>query len=969
MNAFLLAPGADLIAHIADSLDAGTADLSDVLVVFPGKRPGFFLLKELAARRRTAFVPPRILSMDELIDEMYAARHPEPRPLLESIDAVALLYDIQKEASLSLGGDAFGGNEAFLAPDTFFPLGVRIFSDLEELRIEGIEPRRVEEVQPLVEEGIPARIRENLQTMRRFYEELYPRAERTGFSTRSGRYREVCTSISSEDLAASRRVIFAGFFALTSSERRLFADLGLRAGVEFLFQDGEGMREKLAAMGIRAAEPAAPEPAAAMRRAPLEQPHTGAAQRPQTEVRLFQSPDSHGQVFALNALLDSADERTVIVLPSADSLFPVQRHCLSRLARDDYNVSLGYPLVRTPVYGFLNDLMELVSSMDGERLYVPRYLTFMLHPYTKNTLFRGSAEASRVLLHALEDSLTGTRTRMFATLDEIEGDDELFLQASFGIFPDGMAAEAAAEAIAALRGHLHEIHEATIGRFRAFSSVSDFARRCIDVLTWVHDSTTAREHPYFSPFAESFIAALETISRSLMRDLSFLDLRSYFTLLRRCLESRYQRFPGTPLAGLQVLGSLETRNLSFDRVFILDAVEGALPQAGSEDTLLPFSVRRALGLPTRAMRDEMEAYYFSLLRAGARELTVFFTDNGEKERSRFVEQLLWEQQERDRSVRTQPYVTPIQYRVTLENAPPAAIPKGEELAQRLRGRAFSASALDAYLRCPLSFYYSKVLGLSPREDMTGEYEKRDIGTLVHEILGAYFSPSVGRQLEEKDLDHQAMSATVSSLFEKRYGTAESGANRLLLRQIQSRMADFIERYMRPLIREEPLIMTALELEISSPWSEFRLSGRLDAVQRRGKRLVVVDYKTGHNAHAYRIDFKKLDPEDRSTWSAAIGSLQLPIYRELIVTQGSVASEEPEAMFLLLGRSRISPEIELPLYRDQEEALREQPRLRDVIRGLLREIVSPEVPFEPAEDRKRVCPSCDFNGICGTRWLR
>ena len=84
--------------------------------------------------------------------------------------------------------------------------------------------------------------------------------------------------------------------------------------------------------------------------------------------------------------------------------------------------------------------------------------------------------------------------------------------------------------------------------------------------------------PLLFPFAQSFIESLETISRSLMRDTAFQDPRSYFTLLRNYLQSRYQRFPGTPLRGLQVLGSLETRNLSFDRVFILDAVEGRASQ-------------------------------------------------------------------------------------------------------------------------------------------------------------------------------------------------------------------------------------------------------------------------------------------------------------------------------------------------------------------------------------------------------
>lgn len=43
-----------------------------------------------------------------------------------------------------------------------------------------------------------------------------------------------------------------------------------------------------------------------------------------------------------------------------------------------------------------------------------------------------------------------------------------------------------------------------------------------------------------------------------------------------------------------------------------------------------------------------------------------------------------------------------------------------------------------------------------------------------------------------------------------------------------------------------------------------------------------------------------------------------------------------------------------------------PRLEAVILALLREIVSPAVPFSPTENRKRICRTCDFTNICGTR---
>ena len=938
MNAVLVPAGADLITYVASALGGDGPDFSDCLVVFPGRRPGHHLRRALARKVGGSFVPPHILSIDELIQEIYEGRHAEPRPDLESVDAVAVLYETHRSLPHPLGG------ASFLSPDGFFSIGARIFSDLEELRIEGVEARAVGEVQPLIEESIPPRSRDSLQTLQLFYKAFYPRIEALGFSTRSSRYWEVCSSIGETDLARYGRVIFAGFFALTRAERKLFNAMSPRPATLFVFQDGTGMREKLSEMGIRAVTA------------------RDASARPERPViRLLQSPDGHGQVFALNALLDVPDDRTVIVLPSSDTLFPVQRHCLSRMSREDYNISLGYPLVRTPVFGFLNDLWELIGSMDGDRVYVPRYLTFMLHPYTKNALFSGSASATRVLMHTIEESLSGSRTRLFVTLADIEENTEMFEQAALGVASDGTTATAEA-----LRSHLHAIHHATITRLRSLASVKDFADRCIEMLSWVHDMTTARDHPFFSPFAQSFIESLETISRSLLRDTSFEDPRSYFTLLRKYLESRYQRFPGTPLQGLQVLGSLETRNLRFDRVFVMDAVEGVLPQAGPEDSLLPFSVRRALGLSTRREQEGMEKYYFSLLAAGAREITVFFTDNGEKTKSRFVEQLLWELQVRDRAVETRRYVRPIQYRINLVNRPPAGVAKSDELVRRLAARAFSASALDAYLRCPLAFYYSRVLGLSKREEVTGEYEKVDIGILVHSILAEFFRPTVGREMELRDLDPARMGATVDSQFAAAYGSADTGASRLLFSQIQAHLRQFLESYMGPVLQEAPVTLIAVEERLQRDWHGFSLMGRLDAVQRRGINLYVIDYKTGHEARSNAINFKKLDPDRRETWSAAIGSLQLPLY--LLLHETAARPGTPRAMFLLLGRARLNRSIELPLFADQDEADRELPRLQGVILRILQEIVSPEVPFSPTENRKRMCPSCEFNTICGTRWL-
>ncbi len=666
----------------------------------------------------------------------------------------------------------------------------------------------------------------------------------------------------------------------------------------------------------------------------------------------------------MNAALESPDEGTLIVLPRPDTLFPLLRHCLSRFEPESYNVSLPYPLQRTPLYGFLNDLMELVGTMDSERVYLRAYVTFALHPYVKNIRLGQSAEATRVLFHALEERLASARTRRFATLEEIESDQQLFDEAARRI-GEGDPRETAD----ALRAHLVDIHRRTIHRFRSFPSVRDFAERCIELISWVHDQSTARDHPYFTPFSEAFVRSLEAISRSLMAGKSFNDTGSYFVLLRRYLATCYLPFPGTPLHGLQVLGALETRNLHFDRIFILDANEGSLPESTPESTLLPFSVRKSLGLSTYQEREDIAAYHFGQLTAGARELHLYSLESGEAERSRFAERLLWEREKAESTLDDAGFVHPIQYRVTLVNAAPPAIAKTPAVVEWLRTRIYSATSLDAYLRCPLKFYYQTVLALGEREETTGDIEAVDIGIFVHDVLLRYFTPRRQRPLAREDVDLEGMAALVEVMFEKRFGSAESGANRLLRDQIRRHLADFLTGYMGGLLADHRVTIESLEREIETTAKGFRIRGRLDVIESRDDRPFLIDYKTSAHRASYAIRIKKLALEDRATWSAAIPTLQLPLYVLLHAADTGMDPRDVQAMFLLLGRTEMNERIEVPLFEEPADARTAWPLFEGVIFGLLKEIAAADVPFLPAADLKSACPRCPFTGICGTGWLQ
>ena len=691
-------------------------------------------------------------------------------------------------------------------------------------------------------------------------------------------------------------------------------------------------------------------------------------------IHFYSSPDTHGQVYALSKVISSRPalkegrkgagfhETTAIVLPSSETLFPLLRQGLPMLSEDSYNISIGYPLHRTPIFGFLNNLMELVMSMDDDRVYIPDYLKFVLHPYTKNIYCGGSAEITRIMFHAIEEKLTEYRTKTFASLSEIE-EDENIISHVLNKLPEGDRGLSKRE----IREHIKAIHDNTIKKLLSFEHIEDFSVKCTDLLTYIFNNSTARQHPLFFPFSESFLKAMETVSKSLMKDYAFTETASYFTFFRRYIMNEYTPFEGTPLRGLQILGFLETRNIKFDAVYILDLNEETIPDTRKEDTLLPFKARQILGLPTYLDRDKLAAYYFETLLKGAREAHLFFIENDKKERSRFVEQALWEKQKRDRTTDAKKYLQFVQYKIRLDNPVPGEIVKSGRVTGFLKNFQYSATALDAYLACQLKFYYTYVLHLDKKEAISGDIERVDIGKFVHRAISEYFRKRTNRFLKKSDIDIQEMDGLLDKMFGDEYGNNPAGSVYLLSLQIKNHLRDFLGKYYVPVIRKQPLMLLDIEKDIHIAANSFKLRGRIDSIEKRGPKTYIIDYKTGSNPNRLRINPDKLVLNDRESWDKAIGSLQLPFYLLLYSKKTNTKIQDLNGLFLLLGRSFISDEIELPLFEDGDgEEM--YGILESVVFGLLNEIVDPVHPFKPASDKKASCPSCNFRYICGTQWI-
>jgi CRISPR/Cas system-associated exonuclease Cas4 (RecB family) len=938
VDVLLVSPSENLVERVAEHLIGIEKDYSSNLVVFPGKRPSHFLRKVLADKEKSSFIPPLILSMDEFIEHVHDESLELGGRKLEAIDAISILYNLHTASPEHLG------KKSFLTPDTFFPVGMRLYNDLEELFIEGVLSKKVREIDNIAGENIPEPTAKRLQSLSHFYETFYKRIEEDHFSTRSSRYRAVSENIDRLNLDRFKKVVLAGFFALTESEKKIFKSLMERENTLFIFQEGDGIKKKLSDLGITARKEFAPiEP----------------------EIHCYKSPDSHGQVLGVSTLLknridkkERIGENTVIVLPSSETLLPLFHQALSLLDPGNYNVSLGYPLQRTPLFGFFNNLMEVVTTMDGDRLYVPYYLEFILHPYTKNIYYQGRADITRILFHAIEETLTEKRTQKFLSLSELESDEAIIVSIKekvLGVEP-GITPKM-------MRDHLEVIHANTIRKMLSFKDVGDFARKLKEVVEYIYKNSTARLHSFFYPYSESFITQLDILSRSLMREIQFQEVGSYFTLFKKYIMTSYTPFAGTPLRGVQVLGFLETRNLKFENVLFLDANEGIIPDTTREDSFLPFKTRQILGLPTYMDREEIMSYTFNTLISGAKEAHLFYIENGQKEKSRFVEKLLWEKQKREEKRDIKSFVKTIQYAVNLGEQSPRPINKSMEMIKFLKGYPFSATSLNTYLYCPLQFYYEYVLGLREREVVSEEFEKEEIGSFVHLVLSHYFKGKTGSVLTEKEMNLKEFEKIFHKHFEEQYGKDPTGEIYLLGNQVENHLKDFIKNYQVPKIKEYQTKILALEQRIDVVKDSFKLGARLDRVEKRGDRTVIIDYKTSAHKNYLTIHYNKLDLKNRDSWSDAIGTLQLPFYLLAYSVLTGEKPEEIDCMFLLLGRARIDSAIEVPLFKSEAEFKENFESLTQVIFDLLREVVNPDEPFLPTIDPKKNCARCAYGYIC------
>lgn len=363
-------------------------------------------------------------------------------------------------------------------------------------------------------------------------------------------------------------------------------------------------------------------------------------------------------------------------------------------------------------------------------------------------------------------------------------------------------------------------------------------------------------------------------------------------LINQYINSESIDFQGEPLKGLQVMGLLETRLLNFENVILLSVNEGKLPLGNSQNTYIPFDIRRHFDLHTFLENDSIYAYHFYRLIQDAKNVHLLFNalssgvNTGEK--SRFITQIEMESSHKIEHLIVENTSEPISSQPIEITKTNVVIGQLEKWKERV-----SASHLTSYLYNPIDFYLSKILNTSETDEIEEELSVRNYGNLVHYSLQEIYEVIKGKTLKTSDLEKsiKQIDEYINRAIEKLKHEPEfynKGMN-FIHKAIAKKVIESILNYDLELIKQGNSL-EIIDIERRFESIDFYLDenkkdkisffGFIDRIDRLNGTVRIIDYKTAKTKNLS----VKIDTENRSDYfqnGDRKQALQLCIYQYVV----------------------------------------------------------------------------------------
>ncbi|MEL1241232.1 PD-(D/E)XK nuclease family protein [Flavobacterium flavipallidum] len=811
----------DKIAQVL--IENNTANLAHTVVVLPNKRAKIFLIEALKKRIQNNILAPEIISIEDFIQDIAGIR---------SIDAIELLFEFYNvylsvtETNNQQSFELFANWAKTLLQDfneidryLLDPTHVLSYlKDIEDIKRWGIE---VENKTALLEKYI-----DFWKLLPLYYQSLYAHLLKKGVGYQGLIYREAVENLNLfTNSITNKQFVFAGFNALNASEEKIVQHL-MANDLAKIYWDADKtfLNDPYhdAALFLRRFK----ENWKYYKSHPFEWIVDDFSQS--KNIQLIGTSKSIGQAKISGKIIEqiitenpaSKLDKVAVVLGEENLLVPLLYSLPASVGA--LNITMGYSSKNNPAQILIAKLFKMHTNALSRKsssyvFYYKDVLDILTHP-----LVEAYAQTATLVNRINTNNYTFISHQKLMELNENATDLFLLL---FQKWDSGSISvlQSVSKLLLTVKENLsNDIEEDKITKAFVFS--------IFKVINKLINYYSQHEH----------IDKIETLH----------------AIYKQVIDLAEVSFEGEPLNGLQIMGVLESRVLDFETVIVTSLNEGKFPAGKSQNSFIPYDVKRELGLPTFKEKDAIYTYHFYHLLQRAKNVYLLYNTESEGldagEKSRFITQLEVEKQPKHN-------LTHEIYNAILPETAytPMIIEKSDSVMQRLKiiaDEGFSPSALTSYIRNPIQFYFQKILRIREVEEVEENIALNTLGTIIHETLLALYTPFIGKFISEAAIENafKLIDDEVLKQFKIVYkeGEIKKGRNLLAFEVAKRNVSNFLKVELESIKSGDAIKIIALEqtFERILPHPDLpfpiKIKGNVDRIEERNGIIRIIDYKTG-----------------------------------------------------------------------------------------------------------------------------
>ncbi len=813
--------------------------LTNTIVVLPNKRAKIFLVQALTKQVTTNILSPQIISIEEFIQDIASIRNIDSIELLfEFYEVYLSITEKQNQQSFEIFANwAKTLLQDFNEIDRYLLDPIYVLSylkDIEDIKKWGIE---LENKTQLLENYI-----DFWKLLPHYYQSLYTHLLNKGIGYQGLIYREAVNNLNQySDSIREKQFVFAGFNALNSAEERIIQYLISSDQANIYWDvDQTFLNDPFhdAGLFVRRFKSSWKH----YKSNPFEWVVDDFSQS--KNIQVIGTPKTIGQAKITGSIIENIInqnpnttlDKVAVVLGEETVLVPLLYSLPSSVGA--LNITMGYSSTNNPAQILIAKLFKMHTNAlsRNTKSYVMYYkdvLDILTHP-----LVEPYAKTSKLVNIINQNNYTFITYNKLRDLNPNRSSlfDLLFQKWENGSI---VILKIISTLLQTIKTNLsNDTEEDKITKAFVYSIFKVINKLINYYLKHKHIDEVDNDN-------------IEKTSNEYSN-----KIKTLYTIYKQVIDLAEVSFEGEPLNGLQIMGVLESRVLDFETVIVTSMNEGKFPAGKSQNSFIPYDVKRELGLPTFKEKDAIYTYHFYHLLQRAKNIYLIYNTESEGldagEKSRFITQLEVEKQAKH-SLTHEIYNAVLPKTAYL----PMVIPKSEAVMLRLKEIAengFSPSTLTSYIRNPIDFYFQKILRISEVEEVEENIALNTLGTIIHETLEALYTPFIGKFLSENDIlgCFKLLDAEVLKQFKLVYkeGEIKKGKNLLAFEVAKRNVSNFLKVELGSIKNGETIKILHLEkgceriLKHPSLPFPIKIAGKVDRIEERNGVIRIIDYKTG-----------------------------------------------------------------------------------------------------------------------------